>query len=694
MLFQILRKRPDLIRYVFEAPWAEYRASIQLSDENAVGSDSKAHEWKWSIAVLQQAFTRLTSLATSRFKLCFFIDGVDECEGDQEGLSEYFLDISKLPNLKICLSSRPWLIFEDTFAGCHGLRLQDLTRHDMRLYVHDKLAANRRMVELSKLYPEATRKFIKTAETKANGVFLWVKLVTKSLLDGLRNQDGIDDLQKRLESLPSDLNVLYCLMLGRVEDLYMEQASRIFQIYDSASDLNLRMSALELELAVSADVNDGINCGRESMTAEEIGNRSQKMTAHLKSRCEGLLEVHDLLDRQWDAFDNDIDLGLSSNNGVKNDEDSLVNDTERLRTKVDLKVSYLHRTVKDFLKTQYARERFSHRTTADFDPNLAILVSYVLNLKLSICSFYYDVQGLSWDERLWNTMGDALLFASNIGAQSQPSRDMLLHYLYNLGQHWWQHKSLSIDIQLLNPNPYRHAAEWRQKFMSLAVHFGLTSFVDEQLRWPQQQSLSLLPLALRIKQPEIIATLSQARSRPVSLEMARIILRHGADPNELTSDPCTTWEMTLTSVHRGKGSQDNPNILRHQALLFKMMLENGADVFAKCASHTAPGGSALDEISRGEHTVAAVVFDMFAEHLSEETEMLYELLLEKRAAANSKDDQRLAKRRRDLLEHQHTRGLPAIHIVLDEERLNATNLNTISHRVLKRQRLTSSDRQY
>ncbi|KAH7364678.1 hypothetical protein BKA65DRAFT_491856 [Rhexocercosporidium sp. MPI-PUGE-AT-0058] len=668
LLFQILRKRRDLIRYSFAAPWAEYRASIQLSEEELNGSNGRVYEWKWSIATLQQAFTQLASLANPRFKLCFFIDGLDECEGDQEGLSEYFLEISKLSNVKICLSSRPWLVFEETFSDCPGLRLQDLTKHDMRVYVQDKLAANRKMLELSKSDPQAARKFIKTAEGKANGVFLWVKLVTKSLLDGLRNQDNIDDLQRRLESIPSDLNALYCLMLGRIDDIYMEQASRIFQIYDRASDLDLRMSALELELAVSANVEDSISNERRPMTSEDINSRSEKMTTHLKSRCEGLLEVHDLLDRQWDAFDGDNDPGLSSDRRIENDEDSLVNHTERSRTKVDMKVSYLHRTVKDFLKTQYVREKFRHSSMSEFDPNLALLVSYVINLKRSVCSFYYDVQGISWDVRLWGTVRDALTFARGV---TDSSRDLLLHQLFNLGQQWWQYKSLSTEVKLLNPRPYRQAAEWHERFVSLAVYFGFTSFVDEQLRHPTLQDISgpLLAIALGIETPKIPTKLPKMMNSS-SFTLVSILLRYGADPDERTPNSCTIWEMYLRLVHSGMHSRDRPDVLREQALMMKVMLENGADLFVKCASHTAPSISALEGSSRQEHSVADVIVDMFAGHLPEETMMLYELLQKKRFEAKAAD-KKLGYHRRDMLGLPDLNGIGVTTSILRQKRAAA-----------------------
>jgi len=617
---------------------------IQADDEDD-RENVKQFEWKWTFATLQQAFTRLIGLTTPRFKLCFFIDGLDECEGDQEDLADYFLKISTSPNVKVCVSSRPWLIFEDIFDGCLGLRLQDLTCNDMRIYVRDKLVANQKMQELSILDPEAALKFIKTTETKANGVFLWVKLVIKSLLKGLRNQDTIADLQTRLESLPSDLNKMYYLMLDRIDHIYIEQASQIFQIYDCASRLDLRMSVLELELATTAKLADGLKISRNAMGTEEINIRCDKMTAHLKSRCEGLLEVHDLIDRQWDSFDNDIDMN-SSTPHIENDEDTRDREAERLRTRVDLKVSYLHRTVKDFLKTDFVRAKLRGETAsmAEFDPNLALLISYVINMKRSICSFYYDVAGLSWDSRIWNIMRDALLFAKNISDKAEPSRNLLLYELYTLGRQWWQHKSLSLDTKLLDPNPYRKATEWHREFMSLAVYFGLTSFVDEKLKEEKVSHPSphvpLLAYALGISQPTISSNLFPAVQLCLP-GMVEAILRHGADPNEAmprhqksTSNIYTIWEQVLKLTHSRRSYQEDLEVLRLGAQIFLAMLKHGADTCATCPSHSPAGPSDLKNSRAGTHSVADVIVDTFAEYLPDETVILYEFL-KQRASAKS-----------------------------------------------------------
>ena len=100
--------------------------------------------------------------------------------------------------------------------------------------------------------------------TKADGVFLWVRLVVESLLRGLGNRDSIADLQRRLRLLHSDLEALYKIMFRQIDPFYLAESSCIFQLVRIALDLGARsetisrrgrqpLSTLELSFAISAN---------------------------------------------------------------------------------------------------------------------------------------------------------------------------------------------------------------------------------------------------------------------------------------------------------------------------------------------------------------------------------------------------------------------------------------------------------
>jgi hypothetical protein len=80
--------------------------------------------------------------AQTELRICLFIDSLDEYEDDHDGA---YMDIIALligmaasSSIKICVSSRPWLVFEDAFETTPKLQLQDLTYHDIQRYTKDK----------------------------------------------------------------------------------------------------------------------------------------------------------------------------------------------------------------------------------------------------------------------------------------------------------------------------------------------------------------------------------------------------------------------------------------------------------------------------------------------------------------------------------------------------------------------------
>jgi len=75
--------------------------------------------------------------------------------------------------------------------------MHELTTQDIRSFAEDNLARDERFMELRK-HDDRCPDFIEEIVQTADGVFLWVFLVVRSLLEGLTNADRIVDLQRRL----------------------------------------------------------------------------------------------------------------------------------------------------------------------------------------------------------------------------------------------------------------------------------------------------------------------------------------------------------------------------------------------------------------------------------------------------------------------------------------------------------------
>jgi hypothetical protein len=99
--------------------------------------------------------------------------------------------------------------------------------------VHNRLGDNERIKELKDEEPKLQPRIISEILHKAAGVFLWVKLIVHSLLEGLGNPDRGEDLERRLQELPDDLEDLYWHMLDRVKPAwyYLEEGFRLLLQY-------------------------------------------------------------------------------------------------------------------------------------------------------------------------------------------------------------------------------------------------------------------------------------------------------------------------------------------------------------------------------------------------------------------------------------------------------------------------------
>jgi hypothetical protein len=229
LLFQVLGKHPDLIPVVFPERWKKsYLGCLDLGEQIAPDS--------WSLRELTTAFTTLVRQNALPIKLCFLIDEFDEFDGEADELCGLFKELGCSDNSKFCVSSRPWMEFQDSFRKCASLRLQDLTFKDIETYVNDKF--RRHFERLEAQSADVDSSLVAEIVKRANGVFLWVQIVVKLLLKGLSNRDSIPQLWKRLDSLPRELELLYDHLFSQIEPVYLEWASKAFQIMQLTQSLS------------------------------------------------------------------------------------------------------------------------------------------------------------------------------------------------------------------------------------------------------------------------------------------------------------------------------------------------------------------------------------------------------------------------------------------------------------------------
>ncbi|KAK5693177.1 hypothetical protein LTR97_010653 [Elasticomyces elasticus] len=330
LLWQILRKCPELVPNVF-------------GDEHS--SDVVASFTRpWSRVKLSSAIRRLTTNNIST-RFCFFIDGLDEFEGDQWELIE---DLNSLvsPNLKLCLSSRPWNVFVEEYGQSDlHLALDRLTHQDMAQYVRDVLIKDSKFLRLAAREPEATDKLVDEIRLRADGVFLWTHLVVQSLRRGLREPDDIEMLFRRLRALPTDLKTFFRRMIDVVDEVYKPYTARALQIALHAFE----PLPPDVFTFLPKDVDDPNFAFRDQYNAMSTDD-VRDCRRNINKWCRDLLEIRSY---ELPAFSVDVDgvaTGCEDEGGVQPSVAELLK-VQKVHEAGHVTVEFLHRTVKDFLET-------------------------------------------------------------------------------------------------------------------------------------------------------------------------------------------------------------------------------------------------------------------------------------------------------------------------------------------------------
>lgn len=327
LLFQILSQRPEIIKEV---------CAERL---NASYADSFG---PWSRRQLLKALDNLGAIQRAKLKICLFIDGLDEYDGDHAELVRIIQNLGSLPNIKICAASRPWLDFLDAFGSSPWkVYIHDLTRDDMERFVRDKLHEDGKFQKLQLSNRSEASGLVNDITSRAQGVFLWTFLVVQSILRGLRNEDEISDLRRRVQSLPDDLSEYFDRMLQSIEGVYQQRASRLF----------LTLSVARTSLPVIAFFY--MNLDDKPPDKEPLS-----FLRDWPDVDEDKAEVLMIKKRQLIAQCKDL-IFISADPGAP------VLFAER--------VGFLHRTVVDFLQTDDISKKLTRLAGLSFEPKRALL---------------------------------------------------------------------------------------------------------------------------------------------------------------------------------------------------------------------------------------------------------------------------------------------------------------------------------
>jgi hypothetical protein len=503
LLYEILRQCPDLIPVVCPSRWSSV-------DRNVMDHG------RWSFEECSEVMERVISQDSSSVRFCFFVDGLDEFEGDHLEVIQTLKALTEAPNIKICLSSRPWNVFKDAYGrGLNReLALQDWNRPDIEVYVRNKLDEHIKAGSGGHGV-EQFQRIIQEIVERSNGVFLWVFLVVRSLNDGFTNGDSIPTLDARLRGLPRDLEPFFQHMLDQIDEIYREQMAVSFKYtLDAIEPLTLLTHSFldedDPDLAFKTEV--------KALDPGELLRRHSVLERRINARCKGLLEVY------ADSS------GLFAFGGHR--------------------VDFFHRTVRDFLKLEESQALLVRHVPKSFNASLSICRAYLILIKTMTLI----------DHRTLPTHLDLLMCYARraereLGTPDTELFDELEQVIKRLSA-IYQGPILTCTVKTQDTCPTDEERRPCLSFLEFAVANGLSIYTQQRLRDETFKPPDLLQPILRTA----LQPCNCVRHQEVNfIPMVKLLLDTGEDPNSPLDNarPTTPLEkLTLlyTSWSRAKYS--------------------------------------------------------------------------------------------------------------------------------------------
>lgn len=464
-------------------------------------------------AMLAKAIAHVSSIA----RICFFIDGLDEFDGNTENLKDLVKWVKKMIAafpVKFCVASRPWRVFEDALQDRPHLLMENFNFKDIQQYVWSNFHEDPNFRSRKHVEANFCDEILDEIVTKAEGVFLWVHVVCAHMLEAMSRGDLIADLRKILKALPVQMENLYGHILDTLEPRDRDQASKYVLLLQACFEPDALIFSFADD--IGEDIEYPLKMSGEPLTNTVLRHRASELNKRLNSRCRGLLSL------SMDHF-------------------QLRDTTSDVRTAT---VQYCHRSAKDYLTMRKVQENLIEMLTAPFDPHLRLCSAYLARWKCGNDLFETE------------KMRKVILFScvNHAAMVTSEGSNMMVRVLDNLqldfnpfGNRWY------IDRAHFHDKPW-----FGGTMVSLAVVFGVEEYVRDKTghgrgcvvrsssvhMYRQHKDVdgrSRRCLASYHDQDESVdwpllldASLAGYRPRP---EMVSLLLENGADPNLIIRGP-------------------------------------------------------------------------------------------------------------------------------------------------------------
>ncbi|KAL3459324.1 hypothetical protein BJX64DRAFT_205453 [Aspergillus heterothallicus] len=502
----------------------------------------------WELSELKQAFKRLSQETTLSAKFCFFIDGLDEYNGEEEDIIDVITSLTQSPHIKICTSSRPWPAFETAFTDPkRTLKVQDFTLHDMKTYISDRLETHARFQELQRR-DSRCREIISRIAERAQGIWLWVYLVTRDLRRQLNHNEGYDTLLKTLDSFPERLDLYFRRIIEKRHPSLREEMCQIFLITTDAVQ-PLPLVALTFLKPLINDPDFAVTLQAQSISDTQISHIHEEWRLLLHNRCGDLLTIR-ALDESAHLFAHRVD--------------------------------FLHRTVRDFLRDNYYT-KLCEGVHGSFDAK-RVLAQMMLAL-IKRLPIQDDFRG--WINNIIGLVDELLYYSLEVERRGEEAQVALLdetdriisHYARGERNHWTHARDSPKGAGPLD----RYYEGGKCNFLALAVQAKLTKYIAAKLDGNpsliRKPGRPLLDYALR---PRRVTPLGlpyhyhRDDDAVVDPQLVKLLLERSASPNQAVylNGGKTVWGLFLICMASQSGS-DTVSRTWYEAV--GLLVEYGAD---------------------------------------------------------------------------------------------------------------------
>lgn len=457
----------------------------------------------------------------------FLIDGLDEYDSDGVGkteLAEIVLGMARSSKIKIVVSSRPETSFENSFRCYKKLRLQDLTKGDIANFVESRLISNPSLRQLTLSEEHRLLDIAAYIRQHARGVFLWVALICKIVVDSVNNYENTKMIHDRIDEIPLELDDLFTHVLTvRVPRRYRTETLRYLLM--TLHWKNLECSPMRYEEVTSEVLFLGQQasdyeaaCRVSRIDPDQYREAVATGRDYIRARCHGLLESA---------------------------EDEL-SPVPWAKPKSSTALMFLHRSLFDYLNKQEAKnDLFESVLDERFDPSLALVSA--IGACLINCDKFSGYTSMDPNiKKLFylNAKAEASTGSSLFDLLTYIDRRLQQKFLQTRDRLWdeivhWTYRLDGIGDPTQDYSPNSYPRGLYPSLLSTVLETGGILFLEDAIKRPGA-----------ITTQEATKTLGfQVHYDSFNVRAIEVLLQHGAEPLGIIQGcDLSPWRILLNKI--------------------------------------------------------------------------------------------------------------------------------------------------